>query len=81
MSKGGRAVDQANPLPMALGPAGEAGERLKPQAVSDQLRQRAALALSQILVVSGTTVKLPYAMANYQRIFLNNAFGWASDGY
>ena len=41
----------------------------------DQLRQRTALALSQILVVSGNTVKMPYAMANYQRIFLTNSFG------
>jgi uncharacterized protein (DUF1800 family) len=41
----------------------------------DQLRQRTALALSQILVVSGNTIKLPNAMANYQRIFLRNAFG------
>lgn len=41
----------------------------------DQLRQRTALALSQILVVSGQQIKLPYAMANYQRIFLDNAFG------
>lgn len=41
----------------------------------DQLRQRTALALSQILVVSANTVKLPYAMANYQRIFLTHAFG------
>ena len=72
-------MDEAKPLPMALGPAGEAGKRLKPQAVTDQLRQRAALALSEILVVSGTTVKLPYAMANYQRIVLNNAFDWAND--
>ena len=42
---------------------------------ADQLRQRMALALSQILVVSGTQIKQPYAMANYQRILLNNAFG------
>lgn len=42
---------------------------------SDQLRQRTALALSEILVVSGTQINLPYAMANYQRIFLSNAFG------
>lgn len=41
----------------------------------DQLRQRTALALSQILVVSGQQIKLPYAMANYERIFLNHAFG------
>ncbi|MEJ6001125.1 DUF1800 domain-containing protein [Paucibacter soli] len=41
----------------------------------DQLRQRTALALSQILVVSGQQIRLPYAMANYERIFLNHAFG------
>ncbi|MGS0753588.1 DUF1800 domain-containing protein, partial [Roseateles sp. GG27B] len=42
---------------------------------SDQLRQRVALALSQILVVSGQQIRQPYAMANYQRIFLRNATG------
>ena len=41
----------------------------------DQLRQRTALALSEILVVSGNVIKLPNAMAQYQRIFLRNAFG------
>jgi len=41
----------------------------------DQLRQRVALALSQILVTSGQQIRQPYAMANYQRIFLQNAFG------
>jgi uncharacterized protein (DUF1800 family) len=41
----------------------------------DQLRQRTALALSQILVVSGQQIRLPYAMANYERIFLTHAFG------
>jgi len=41
----------------------------------DQLRQRTALALSQILVVSGQQIRLPYAMANYERIFLGHAFG------
>jgi uncharacterized protein (DUF1800 family) len=41
----------------------------------DQLRQRTALALSEILVASGTVIKLPNAMAQYQRIFLRNAFG------
>ena len=41
----------------------------------DQLRQRVAFALSQILVVSGQQIRQPYAMANYQRIFLRNAFG------
>jgi uncharacterized protein (DUF1800 family) len=41
----------------------------------DQLRQRTALALSEILVVSGNVIKLPNAMANYQRIFLRHSFG------
>ena len=41
----------------------------------DQLRQRTALALSEILVISGNQISLPYAMANYQRIFLSHAFG------
>jgi uncharacterized protein (DUF1800 family) len=41
----------------------------------DQLRQRTALALSEILVVSGNIINLPYALADYQRIFLRNAFG------
>lgn len=41
----------------------------------DQLRQRVALALSEILVTSGQQIRQPYAMANYQRIFLKNAFG------
>ena len=41
----------------------------------DQLRQRVALALSEILVTSGQQIRQPYAMANYQRIFLAHAFG------
>jgi uncharacterized protein (DUF1800 family) len=41
----------------------------------DQLRQRVAFALSQILVTSGLTVNLAYGMAQYQQIFLDNAFG------
>ena len=41
----------------------------------DQLRQRTALALSEILVVSGTQIRLPYAMANYARILRTHAFG------
>ena len=41
----------------------------------DQLRQRTALALSEILVVSGQQIHLPYAMANYERLLLGNAFG------
>ena len=42
---------------------------------NDQLRQRTALALSEILVASGQQIRQPYAMANFQRIFLSNAFG------
>ena len=42
---------------------------------SDQLRQRVALALSEILVTSGQQIRQPYAMAAYQRIFLDHAFG------
>ncbi len=42
---------------------------------ADQLRQRVAFALSQILVVSGMKIPLPYAMANYQQVLLNDAFG------
>jgi uncharacterized protein (DUF1800 family) len=41
----------------------------------DQLRQRVAFGLSQILVTSGLTVDVAYGMANYQQIFLDNAFG------
>ncbi|MBU6259171.1 MAG: DUF1800 family protein [Burkholderiales bacterium] len=40
----------------------------------DQLRQRVALALSEILVASGRQIHQPYAMANYERIFLADAF-------
>jgi uncharacterized protein (DUF1800 family) len=42
---------------------------------TDQLRQRVAFALSQILVTSGLTVNTAYGMAQYQQIFLDNAFG------
>ncbi|WP_374352901.1 DUF1800 family protein [Chitinimonas sp.] len=43
---------------------------------NDQLRQRTAFALSQILVTSGVSgISQPYAMAAYQQIFLDNAFG------
>jgi uncharacterized protein (DUF1800 family) len=42
---------------------------------NDQLRQRVAFALSQILVTSGTDINLVYGMAKYQQIFLDNAFG------
>jgi uncharacterized protein (DUF1800 family) len=41
---------------------------------ADQLRQRVAFALSQILVTSGLTVNEAYAMSRYQQIFLDNAF-------
>jgi uncharacterized protein (DUF1800 family) len=42
---------------------------------NDQLRQRVAFALSQILVTSGTDINFAYGMATYQQIFLDNAFG------
>lgn len=42
---------------------------------ADQLRQRVAWALSQILVTSGVEVPINYAMARYQQIFLDRAFG------
>ncbi|MFO1412553.1 MAG: DUF1800 family protein [Burkholderiales bacterium] len=44
----------------------------------DQLRQRVAWALSQILVISGATVQnltYAHAMARYQNILASNAFG------
>ena len=41
----------------------------------DQLRQRVAFALSQILVTSGVVVPQPYGMGPYQQIFLDDAFG------
>ena len=43
----------------------------------DQLRQRVAWALSQILVISGTEQDLSYAhvMSRYQQIFFEEAFG------
>lgn len=41
----------------------------------DQLRQRVALALHQLLVVSGVEVEGTYGMRRYQQIFLDNAFG------
>ena len=41
----------------------------------DQLRQRAAFALSQIFVVSGVKVNLAYGMAAYQQLLLDGAFG------
>jgi len=44
-------------------------------AANDQLRQRVAFALSQILVTSGLDVSLAYGMETYQQIFRDNAFG------
>ena len=41
----------------------------------DQLRQRVAFALSQILVTSGVEVNFVYGMAHYEQILLDNAFG------
>ena len=41
----------------------------------DQLRQRVAFALSQIFVASGNEVAVTYAMAGYQQMLLDNAFG------
>ena len=41
----------------------------------DQLRQRVAFALSQILVTSGTEISLAYAMQRYQQILSDLAFG------
>lgn len=41
----------------------------------DQLRQRVAFALSQILVTSGTDVPLPAWMRTYQQLIYQNAFG------
>lgn len=42
---------------------------------NDQLRQRVAFALSQIMVTSGTEIYHPYGMGRYQQIMLDNAFG------
>ena len=42
---------------------------------NDQLRQRVAFALSQVFVVSGTDVNLPYAMAPFQNLLYAGAFG------
>ena len=41
----------------------------------DQLRQRVAFALHQILVVSGVKIKQPSFMAPYLNVLLNDAFG------
>lgn len=40
----------------------------------DQLRQRVAFALSQILVTSGVSIRPSYAMREYQQLLLNDAF-------
>lgn len=45
----------------------------------DQLRQRVAFALSQIFVISGTTLNLPYSFTPYQNILINNSFGNLED--
>jgi len=41
----------------------------------DQLRQRVAFALGQILVVSGDEVRTTYGMADYEQLLMANAFG------
>lgn len=41
----------------------------------DQLRQRVAFALSQVIVVSGTEINQAYGMTEYQQILFDNAFG------
>ena len=41
----------------------------------DQLRQRVAFALGQILVTSGAEIYHAYGMTRYQQLFLDNAFG------
>jgi hypothetical protein len=42
---------------------------------NDQLRQRVAFALGQILVVSAQEVPSTYGIADYQQLVLNDAFG------
>jgi len=42
---------------------------------ADQLRQRVAFALSQIMVTSGLDINESYAMAKFQQIFRDGAFG------
>lgn len=42
---------------------------------TDQLRQRVAFALSQIMVTSGTEVYHPYGMGRYQQIMMDHALG------
>ncbi len=41
----------------------------------DQLRQRVAFALSQIMVVSSVEIYEAYGLADYQNVLLNDAFG------
>src|SRR5262245_48479843 len=41
----------------------------------DQLRQRVAFALSQIVVVSGAEVRPNYGVAEYEKLLLRDAFG------
>ena len=41
----------------------------------DQLRQRVAFALSQIVVISGTEVRANYGLAEYEKLLLRDAFG------
>ena len=41
---------------------------------ADQLRQRVALAYSQIFVISGIDIKETYGMRGYQQMLLDNAF-------
>ena len=41
----------------------------------DQLRQRVAFALSQIVVVSGAEVRANYGIAEYEKLLLRDAFG------
>ena len=41
----------------------------------DQLRQRVAFALSQIVVVSGAEVRPNYGLAEYEKLLLRDAFG------
>jgi uncharacterized protein (DUF1800 family) len=41
----------------------------------DQLRQRVAFALSQIMVVSSVQIYEAYGLANFENILLNDAFG------
>ncbi|HTS81094.1 MAG TPA: DUF1800 domain-containing protein [Myxococcaceae bacterium] len=41
----------------------------------DQLRQRVAFALSQVVVVSGAEVRPNYAVAEYEKLLLRDAFG------